>query len=86
MLRLLSVGPCCSHAALRQLPKSFDPPQIEDQGSGIVSAQVYEGLLTYHPFARPYQLIPALAAELPTVSEDKRTYTFTLRKQAPSRP
>lgn len=68
------------HAAIRTLPKSFDPAQIEDQASGIVTAPVYEGLLTYHPYARPYRLIPALAAEMPTVSEDGRTYTFELRR------
>lgn len=68
------------HAAIRTLPKSFDPPMIEDQASGIVAAQVYEGLLTYHPYARPYTLQPALAAAMPTVSEDGRTYTFPIRK------
>jgi oligopeptide transport system substrate-binding protein len=67
------------HVGLRLLPKSFDPPQVDDEGSGAIASQVYEGLLTYHPFARPYQLIPALAAELPVISEDKLTYTFTLR-------
>ncbi len=49
------------HASLRLLPKSFDPPKIEDEGSGKVAAHVYDGLLIYHPFARPYRLMPALA-------------------------
>ena len=68
------------HVGLRLLPKSFDPPQVDDEGSGAIASQVYEGLLAYHPYARPYQLIPALAADLPEVSEDKLTYTFTLRE------
>ena len=68
------------HAAVRTLPKSFDPAMIEDQSSGIIAAPVYEGLLEYHPFARPYRLEPALAAAMPEVSEDGRTYTFTLRQ------
>jgi oligopeptide transport system substrate-binding protein len=68
------------HVGLRQLPKSFDPPGIEDEGSGKVAAPVYEGLLMYHPYARPYQLIPALAAEMPEVGEDKLTYTFRIRE------
>ena len=68
------------HVGLRLLPKSFDPPSVEEEGSGKVAANVYEGLLTYHPFARPYKLIPALATDLPTVSEDRLTYTFQLKK------
>jgi oligopeptide transport system substrate-binding protein len=67
------------HASLRLLPKTVDPALVGDEGSGMVASQVYEGLLTYHPYARPYTLIPALASELPTMSEDGRTYTFTLR-------
>lgn len=68
------------HVSLRLLPKSFDPPKIEDEGSGKVAAHVYDGLLIYHPFARPYRLMPALAASMPEVSEDKKTYTFRLKK------
>ncbi|MFT4975892.1 MAG: oligopeptide transport system substrate-binding protein [Myxococcota bacterium] len=68
------------HIGLRLLPKSIDPPQISDEGSGLLASQVYEGLLMYHPFARPYQLMPAVAAELPEISEDKLTYTFRLKQ------
>lgn len=67
------------HVGLRLLPQSLDPAQVSDEGSGVLASQVYEGLLSYHPFARPYQLIPAIAASLPEVSEDKLTYTFRLR-------
>ena len=68
------------HVGLRVLPKSFDPPQIEDESSGKISAPIYEGLLSYHPFARPYTLQPSLAASLPEVSEDALTYTFHLKR------
>ena len=68
------------HVGLRLLPKSFDPPHVSEEGSGMVASQVYEGLLMYHPYARPYQLIPALAESLPEVSEDQLTYTFHLRR------
>ena len=67
------------HAYLDTLPKSLDPPLIGESASGMLAAQVYEGLLEYHPYARPYQLQPALAAEMPEVSADGRTYTFRLR-------
>ncbi|MEZ4322176.1 MAG: ABC transporter substrate-binding protein [Myxococcota bacterium] len=68
------------HISLRQLPKSMDPPQIEDEGSGKVSANVYDGLLQYHPFARPYQLEPALAEAMPEMAEDGVTYTFRIKR------
>ena len=67
------------HIGERTLPKSLDPAGIEDQASGVVASPVYEGLLGYHPYARPYQLMPALAAEMPEVSEDELTYTFRMR-------
>ncbi len=68
------------HVGLRLLPKSFDPPLIEDEGSGKCAAHVYDGLLQYHPYARPYKLIPALAESMPSVSEDRLTFTFRIRK------
>lgn len=67
------------HAALRELPKSMDPPLVGENASAKLASQVYEGLLEYHPFAQPYQLRPALASALPTVSDDGLTYTFSLR-------
>lgn len=68
------------HVGLHLLPKSIDPPQISDEGSGLLASHVYEGLLMYHPFARPYQLMPALAEDMPEISEDKLTYTFHLKE------
>jgi ABC-type transport system substrate-binding protein len=68
------------HVAIRLLPKSLDPPHIEDAGSGQLGAKVYEGLVKYHPFARPYRLEPAMAAAMPEVSDDQLTYTFRLRE------
>ena len=67
------------HVALSSTPKSLDPPMSEDSYSNKITSQIYEGLLAYHPYARPYQLVPALAADMPEVSEDQMTYTFTLR-------
>ncbi len=68
------------HVSLRLHPKSFDPPSIEEEGSGKCAAHVYDGLLMYHPFARPYKLIPALAKSMPEVSADQLTYTFELKR------
>ena len=58
----------------------FDPIHVSDLYSGNESGKVYEGLYEFHPFKRPYELIPNLAESLPTVSQDGLTYTFKLRK------
>jgi oligopeptide transport system substrate-binding protein len=60
--------------------KGFDPMMASDVGSAAQIAKIYEGLLTYHWFKIPYELIPNLAEEMPTISKDGLTYTFKLRK------
>lgn len=58
----------------------FDPVATGDLASSRAMQRVYEGLVQYDYTARPYKLVPALAASMPIVSPDGLTYTFTLRK------
>lgn len=67
------------HVSLRTLPKTMDPARVEEESSGKLVANVFEGLVAYHPYARPYQVRPAIAETLPEVSDDGLTYTFRLR-------
>jgi ABC-type transport system substrate-binding protein len=60
--------------------KGYDPIQADDLYSGREISKIYEGLLQYHWLKMPYELVPNLAAELPTVSSDGITYTFKLRQ------
>ncbi|MGA2514214.1 MAG: ABC transporter substrate-binding protein [Candidatus Limnocylindrales bacterium] len=55
-----------------------DPALVSDGNSLFVEAQVVQGLLGLQP-GTISQVIPVLAAALPTVSSDGLTYTFTLR-------
>ena len=57
----------------------FDPAQLSDIYSRIVTAHVFEAPLTYDPLARPYKLRPLTAAAMPEVSGDFRTFTFRLK-------
>ena len=57
----------------------FDPAQISDIYSRIVTAHIFDSLLTYDHLARPFKLKPLTAASMPQVSEDFRTFTFHLR-------
>lgn len=58
----------------------FDPIQVSDRYSGNENGKVYEGLFEFHPFKRPYELLPNLAEALPTISADGLTYVFKLKK------
>jgi len=60
--------------------KGFDPIDSGDVYSSGAQSQVYEGLLQYHYLKRPVELMPCLAAEMPTVSEDGLTFTAKLRR------
>lgn len=60
--------------------KGLDPAFADDLYSGIETTRIYEGLMQYEYLKRPYQLKPALAEAMPTISKDGKTYTFKLKK------
>lgn len=60
--------------------KGMDPAYTADNISCAEVAKVYEGLLTYHYLKRPYELIPNLAAAMPTLSDDQLVYTFKIKQ------
>lgn len=59
--------------------RGFDPAHASDQASILATGRIYEGLLQYAYWDRPYRVEPLLAASLPTVSPDGRVWRFTLR-------
>jgi len=60
--------------------KGLDPAFADDLSSGIETTRIYEGLMQYEYLKHPYQLKPALAESMPTISKDGKTYTFKLKK------
>jgi ABC-type transport system substrate-binding protein len=60
--------------------KGLDPAHASDQYSGLEIMRAYEGLLQYHYLKRPYELIPNLAAEMPSISKDGKVITFKLKQ------
>lgn len=58
----------------------FDPAQISDLYSRIVTGHIFDHLLTYDHLARPFKLKPQVAEAMPEVSADFRTFTFRIRK------
>ncbi len=60
--------------------KGLDPIDVSDVYSSRVTSQIFEGLLSYHYLKRPLEIIPQLAASMPTVSADGLVHTFKLKK------
>lgn len=58
----------------------FDPAQVSDLYSRIITANLFDALYGYDYLARPAKVIPVLAESLPEISADFRTYTVRLRR------
>ncbi len=65
--------------ALVNEPTTLDPALVSDGYTIDLLMQIYEGLVGWD---EKNQIVPVLAASLPEVSPDGRTYTFTLRDGA----
>jgi ABC-type transport system substrate-binding protein len=65
--------------AFRVAETGFDPVQVSDIYSRIVTAHIFESLYHYDHLARPAKLKPLTAAAMPEVSADYRRYTIRLR-------
>jgi ABC-type transport system substrate-binding protein len=61
-------------------PKTIDPQRGSTTYDNYACSMVYDGLLQYGFYKRPYELEPALLAEMPTRSADGRTFTFQLKQ------
>ncbi len=59
---------------------NFDPAQISDTYSRTVTCHIFEALYGYDHLARPAKIVPLVADGMPEVSDDFRTWTFTVRK------
>lgn len=57
----------------------FDPAQLSDLYSRILTANMFDALYTYDYLARPLVIRPNVAAGMPEVSADFKTYTIKLK-------
>ena len=60
--------------------RGFDPAHAADQASILAAGKVYEGLLQYAYWDRPYRVEPLLAAAMPEVSPDGLLWRIPVRK------
>jgi ABC-type transport system substrate-binding protein len=57
----------------------FDPAQVSDIYSRIVTAHIFEAPLSYDHLARPYKLKPSTAVAMPEISDDYKTFVFRIK-------
>ncbi|MBC7808037.1 MAG: peptide ABC transporter substrate-binding protein [Akkermansiaceae bacterium] len=72
-----STTPGVLRYALREEPTTLDPHLVISDGTYDLLQNSYEGLVAYDENNR---IVPLLAAALPTISDDGKTYTFELRE------
>jgi ABC-type transport system substrate-binding protein len=58
----------------------FDPAQLSDLYSRIITANLFDALYGYDYLARPAKVIPVLAESMPEIAPDFRTYTVRMRR------
>jgi ABC-type transport system substrate-binding protein len=61
-------------------PKTLDPVRGSTTYESRICGQVYDTLVQYKYLVRPPALEPLLLAQMPTISEDRRTYRFRLKE------
>ncbi|MDX6690890.1 MAG: peptide/nickel transport system substrate-binding protein [Solirubrobacteraceae bacterium] len=63
------------------LPDNYDPVILQTNQANQALQLVYTGLVTYRHVegSEGAEIVPGLAEKLPTISADKKTYTFKLR-------
>ena len=57
----------------------FDPAQISDVYSRIATASMFDSLYDYDYLARPVKVRPRVAAGMPVIRDDFRTYTIQIK-------
>ncbi len=57
----------------------FDPVQVSDLYSRIVTANIFETLYGYDFLARPVKVVPVLADGMPVITDDFKTFTIKIK-------
>ena len=66
--------------SLNGAPSSLDPAQSATIYANHIVVNVYDTLYSYKYLARPYQIKPNLAVDMPEVSEDGLTYVIRIKQ------
>ena len=66
--------------AFESAETGLDPAQLSDLYSRVLTSNIFDALYGYDYLARPAKIVPTLAAAMPEISPDFRTYTIRMRK------
>ncbi|MDN3918983.1 ABC transporter substrate-binding protein [Roseateles violae] len=67
------------HYAFLIAETGFDPAQVSDLYSRVVTGHIFDALYKYDHLARPYKVKPNVAAGMPEVSEDFRVWMVKIQ-------
>lgn len=68
------------HLSLVTKAQTLDCGNMRDVYGMMVGANIYETLYNYHYLKRPYEIIPALAEDMPDINDDKLIYTIRIKQ------
>ncbi len=57
----------------------FDPGQVSDYYSRVLTAHIFDAPLTYDHLARPFKLKPSTAVAMPEISDNFTTFVFRIK-------
>ncbi|TMH28903.1 MAG: heme-binding protein, partial [Betaproteobacteria bacterium] len=57
----------------------FDPAATQDAYSYVIEGRIFDALYVWDYLARPYRLVPSVAAAMPEISADGRTWTIRVK-------
>jgi ABC-type transport system substrate-binding protein len=57
----------------------FDPGQVNDIYSRIVTSHIFDAPITFDHLARPFLLRPSTAVAMPDIEDDFKTFTFRIK-------
>lgn len=67
------------HHRLREKVQTLDPAEVGDTVSHAVAGDIFECLYDFDYTARPYRMVPLLAAAMPQISDDGTIYRIPVR-------
>ncbi|MBC7994725.1 MAG: bicyclomycin resistance protein, partial [Rhizobacter sp.] len=57
----------------------FDPGQVSDYYSRVITSHIFDAPLTYDHLARPFKLKPSTAVAMPEISDNFTTFVFRIK-------
>jgi ABC-type transport system substrate-binding protein len=72
-------GPRVLRGSFPVAETGFDPAQVSDIYSRIITANIFEALYGYDHLARPAKIVPVIATGLPEMADEWREYTIRIQ-------